>query len=133
MSQPNHESTLMPGIRERILDVDHGLERLEKLISAARLDQQLLSRPTLTPTVFCLDPKRVNIVESPQPDRLTLVFPESFVFEWKLQVKGYFLVKHKFIDQSLPHPVEPFFICYSGIVIPADNSLQFKNERVELG
>jgi hypothetical protein len=133
MLQPNHESTLIPGIRERILNVDHGPKLLEKLISAARLDQQLLTRPTLTQTVFCLDPKRIAIVESPQPDRLTLVYPESFAFEWKLRVKGYFLVKHKFINQSLPHPVDPFLIRYSGIVVPSEKSLQFKNERIELG
>jgi hypothetical protein len=133
MVQPNDESTLIPVIREWILDVEHGTERLENLISAARLDQSLLLRPALTQTVFRLDPKRITIVESPPPDRLTLVYPESFFFEWKLRIKGYFLVKHKFIDQSLPHPVESFTIRYTGIVVPVENFFQFKNERVELG
>jgi len=81
---------------------------------------------------FRIDPEHVEPLKSPKIDRLSLVYPESYEFDWQLSVSGYFLVKYKSFSQPLPQHTEPFVISYSGIIVLDKSDFKFKNEWVQL-
>jgi len=126
------EIDLRSALHERILNKQQRYKFLERLINAARVDTDLLKVSSCESIVFRIDPEHVEPLKSPKIDRLTLVFPESWEFDWQLSVTGYFLVKYKSLSQPLPKHIEPFIISYSGIIILDKSDIKFKNEWVQL-
>ncbi len=119
-------------INQRIRELENCSERLKNLIKAAELEKDLLNIASYEYATFCTNGKSIKQLNNIKLDRLTLVYPPSFVFSVKLQVSGYFNVKYKSAKSSLPVQIDPFTVGYSGIAIQHENELEVKNESIKI-
>lgn len=126
------ENLILKGVRDRILGDPEGYKFLENLINAAQLCSQLLHVSSCESAVFHIKKELIVPKSDPVAERLILVIPESFAVEWEFSVSGYFSVKHKSLPSSLPQQVDAFNILYSGVAIPGNSQISFKNERIRL-
>lgn len=119
-------------IRGRILEKVSESLVIEQLIDQAGLCYQLLNVGSDQQSKFSLSLPLQDLSTRPKIERLTLVYPQSFAFEWRIKISGYFNLSYSSLTKTIPHPVEPFMLIYSGIIVPNAESANFKNEKVEL-
>ncbi len=124
------EEKLSKALHERLSREVDGRHFLELLIDSARLHESHLKVTAFERITFSIDRDRINPLKPPEYERLVMVFPESFEFQWLLSVSGYFLVRYKRFESALPHRVENLPVIYCGIFIPGKNELVFKSECV---
>ncbi len=127
-----HEERLLAALHDRLFDPDRKIPLLEPLIENAPLDKILLRLSTLKSIRFKLEKAEPRAAHPPVIDRLVLVTPESFEVNWILIINGYFLLPYRNMASPLPHPVPPFEVCYSAVLIPQGKSVLFRNEKVRI-
>jgi hypothetical protein len=132
MNDLNDMKRYSTAIHEHILQGKGGIQLIEALINASGLFKDLLHLGSFDSIRFYIDPGHIVPLSPPEIEGLTLVVPETFEFNWRLSVSGYFMVKYKAVSRPLPHHVNPFHIRYSGILISMNKDLKFRNEQVKL-
>lgn len=131
MSNSIDEDLFTSALRSRLFgNTNPGL--LEALINAAALHSSLLRLSSFQSIRFSLDRSKTLPVGPPEYHRLVLVLPESFEATWVLHISGHFMVKYQLSVGEIPQGVGPLKILYSGVIVPRDGGLSFKNERVKL-
>ena len=124
------EEKFSKALHERIFREMDGRNFLEVLIDSARLFESQLKITAFESITFTIDRDLVKPLKPPELQRLVMVFPESFEFQWLLSVSGYFMVTYKRFGSALPHRMEGLPVIYSGILIPRKDELVFKSECV---
>jgi len=119
-------------INQWILELENGSDRLKNLIQEAKLEKDLLNIASYENATFCTNGNSIKKLNNIKIDRLTLVYPPSFVFSVKFLISGYFNVKYKSAKSSLPVQIDPFTIGYKGIAIQHENDLEIKNESIKI-
>ena len=111
---------------------ESGLTRFNYLLQLAGLEKELLQISNYESAEFILQQEKIEQINNPKIDRLTLVYPPSFAFSVNCRVKGYFNVKYNSANNSLPIQIKPFVVNYSGILIPHDDNFEIKNEKIKI-
>ena len=124
------EEKFTKALHERIFREVDGRNFLEVLIDSARLHESRLKLTAFETITFTIDRDLVKPLKPPEIQRLVMVFPESFEFQWLLSVSGYFKVTYKRFGSALPHRLEALPVIYSGILIPGRDRLVFRGECV---
>jgi hypothetical protein len=132
MKLTSTHDTLSEQSLNRLINSDSGISRLNYLLQTAGLEKELLNISSYESALFILDKNKINQLDQPGIDRLTLVYPPSFSFSVKYEISGYFNVKYNSAGNPLPIQVDPFVIEYSGIVILQEDHLELKNERIRM-
>lgn len=132
MVYPFDENNVAVAVQNRLFNDPARVEILENLINISGIGKDYLNISSCELIVFFLSPKQPIARHKPIVERLVLIIPESFSFEWKLLVGGYFHVKYKSIPEALPQQVKSLSLLYSGVAVASNKSILFKNEKVSL-
>lgn len=126
------KSEIAGKISGRILDHESGYAHLKELVRHFRLEKPLLNLTNYEHAEFFPLNRKTMLLQEPDLEQISLVFPVSFHFCLYLRLDGHFKVKYNHISIPLPKSIDPFPVRYSGIVTPQDDKMEYKNEKLEL-
>lgn len=132
MKPPFETGNLVAPVQKRLLAKKGKSILLERMINEAGLAEYLLAVTRFKKAVFILSPGEIQSIHPPKIERLSMVFPVSFEFEWDILVKGYYQVRYRNLPNPLPQQIDPFRVRYTSVVTPSESGLSIKNERITL-
>ena len=126
------EENLKDLVSDRIINSDSASDHFSILIQSAPIPWVLSKLSSIESSKFIFNRDKSEMIGIPDFERLSLVYPVSYYFKVLIRIEGYFLVKYKNIQATLPQTVEPFNVHYSGIIVLDMAGSSFKNEKVDL-